>query len=124
MKRTAVVLATDRATRLFLSSTLNSRRWWVGEASSPAGAYALVTTFRVDVILIDLRLMDWWEVLDLCRCSRKLQQEANTRIVVLASEDASTTICTEFRRFVDRVYRRPFTSRAVRDWLSATLPNG
>jgi DNA-binding response OmpR family regulator len=124
MKRTAVVVAWDRTTRFFLSSSLNSLRWWVGEASSASGACALLTTFRVDVVLIDLLHMDTGEVLDVCRCFRTDEEEAKTKIVVLASEDEeNTTILDGLHHIADAVYQKPYGPQAMLDWLSATFPN-
>jgi len=123
MQRIAVVLARDWKMRSRLSCSFG-RNWQVAEVCSPGGAKEILATLHVDLILVDLDQLDPREVTVLCQDLQTDELHPNAKIIVLASAEATTTICDTLGRLIDGVLRKPLSPLAVQDLLYTVFPDG
>jgi|GEM_PF-3770548 len=123
MKRTALVIASERPTRRLLASTLRPTRWWVGQASCVSEASLFISTIHLNLILIDLAAQNWRDLPIFCSRARQLVNPSTSRIALLANGDDDCRITDEMRQAVDLILRKPFCRRVLVDWISETAPS-
>lgn len=99
-----LVIDDEAAIRRFLHSALSSEEFYLHEAESGQGGLTATTTFRPDVILLDLGLPD----MDGIEVIRRLREWSNVPVIILSVRDDEEDKVAALDAGADDYLTKPF----------------